>query len=56
MQKLELNINRITCEHCAASAQQALNGLEGIQATVSFDTALAEISSDGQTSTLTRLY
>jgi len=51
MQKIELNINGMTCEHCATSAQQALNGLDGVQATVSLDAALAEITSDGQTGT-----
>lgn len=41
----------MTCEICAASAEQALNQLAGIQAVVSFDKALADITSDGQTST-----
>lgn len=49
MQKIELNINGMTCDHCAASAQQALNELDGVQANVSFDTSLAEITSDGST-------
>ena len=51
MQKLALSISGMTCNHCASSAEQALNLLAGVQATVSFENQLADITSDGQTST-----
>jgi len=51
MRKLALSISGMTCNHCASSAEQALNLLAGVQATVSFENQLAEITSDGQTST-----
>lgn len=51
MKKMVLNIIGMTCDHCAVSAEQALNQLDGVQAIVSFKKALAEITTDGQTST-----
>ena len=40
---LMLRITGMTCEHCASSAEAALNVLPGIQARVSFQDALARI-------------
>jgi len=40
---LKLRITGMTCEHCASSAEAALNVLPGIQARVSFQDALARI-------------
>ncbi len=55
MQKLALSISGMTCNHCASSAEQALNLLAGVQATVSLENQLADITSDGQTSTAAML-
>ncbi len=55
MRKLALNISGMTCNHCASSTEQALNQLAGVQATVSFENQLAEITSDGQTNTAAML-
>ncbi|MCH8176922.1 MAG: mercury(II) reductase [Proteobacteria bacterium] len=51
MYELALKISGMTCNHCAVSAEQALNQLAGIQASVSFENQQADIRSDGQTST-----
>ncbi len=55
MRKLALSISGMTCNHCASSAEQALNLLAGVQATVSFENQLADITSDGRTSTAVML-
>ena len=41
----------MTCNHCAASAEQALYWLAGVRATVSLEKQQAEIASEGQSST-----
>ena len=51
MHKLEISISGMTCDHCASSAEQALNQLAGVQASVSYENQRADITSDGQTST-----
>lgn len=55
MKVIQLDINGMSCHHCATSAAQALNDLSGVEATVSFDNNLANITSDGKTSTETIL-
>ena len=44
-----LRITGMTCDHCAQSAQEALNSLPGVSASVSFDEGLARVESDGRT-------
>ncbi len=55
MHKLALSISGMACNHCASSAEQALNQLAGVQATVSYEDRQADITSDGQTSTTAML-
>ena len=38
----------MTCEHCAKSAEAALNALEGVMASASFDGGLARIETEGR--------
>ena len=47
---LQLSISGMTCDHCASTAQQALNSLPGVNAEVSFKNAEARVESDGQSS------
>ncbi|HHH44381.1 MAG TPA: mercury(II) reductase [Gammaproteobacteria bacterium] len=47
MHTLTLQITGMTCDHCAQSAQDALNALQGVHASVSFDEGKARIESDG---------
>ena len=49
MHKIELNVEGMTCDHCAASAEQALNALEGVDARVSYPQQRAEITLQGDT-------
>jgi mercuric reductase len=51
MHKLEISISGMNCDHCASTAEQALNQLAGVQASVSYGNQQADITSDGQTST-----
>ncbi len=46
MTTLTLGISGMTCDHCAISAQDALNGLDGVSARVSFKESAAEIDAD----------
>ena len=46
MTTLTLGISGMTCDHCAISAQDALNGLDGVFARVSFKESAAEIDAD----------
>ncbi len=41
MQPLKIQITGMTCDHCAAHLEQALNALDGVSASVSYDDALA---------------
>ncbi len=43
MNKLTIQITGMTCDHCAQSAQDALNTLEGVKASVSYDEGLAKV-------------
>lgn len=43
MNKVSIQITGMTCEHCAQSAQDALNTLEGVNASVSFDEGVANV-------------
>ena len=50
MTTLKLKITGMTCDHCAQSAQAALNALPGINASVSFDAGKAVVESSGEAS------
>jgi len=41
MKKITIQITGMTCDHCAKSAQAALNAMQGVDATVSYDEGLA---------------
>jgi mercuric reductase len=43
MEHYQIKISGMTCDHCAASAQAALNALPGVKAEVSYETGLAEV-------------
>jgi len=47
MNKLKLQITGMTCDHCAKSAQDALNTLDGVNASVSFDEGMATVETKG---------
>lgn len=44
---ININITGMTCDHCAQTAQEALNALEGVNATVSYKDGMASIKSNG---------
>ncbi len=44
----QLRIEGMTCDHCAHTVQQALEGLDGVSALVSYDEGLAMVKTDGQ--------
>jgi len=48
---IKLNITGMTCDHCAKSAEAALNELEGVSAHVCFDSKTAEITTNDAIST-----
>ncbi len=43
MNKLNIQITGMTCDHCAQSAQDALNAVDGVKASVSYDEGLAKV-------------
>ena len=43
MNALTLKITGMTCDHCALSAQDALNALDGVNASVSYDEGMAKV-------------
>lgn len=43
MKQLNIQITGMTCDHCAQSAQDALNSLQGVNATVSYDEGMAKV-------------
>ena len=47
MKIINLKITGMTCDHCAQSAQDALNALDGVNASVSFDKGMATIETQG---------
>ena len=47
MNTLTLQITGMTCDHCAQSAQAALNALPGVRAVVSFAEGRAHVETDG---------
>jgi len=47
MNKLNIQITGMTCDHCAQSVQDALNTLDSVNASVSFDEGLAKIETQG---------
>jgi len=48
MANLNLKITGMTCDHCAASAQDALNALPGVSAQVSYDEGLARVETSNE--------
>ena len=46
METLSLRVTGMTCEHCARTAEAALNRMPGIDASVSYDSTIAEIRSE----------
>ncbi len=47
MSTLNIQITGMTCDHCAKSAEDALNELKGVNATVSFSEGMAKIETQG---------
>ena len=47
MTTLNIQISGMTCDQCAQSAQDALNTLDGVNASVSFDEGMAKIEAQG---------
>ncbi len=47
MNTVNIQITGMTCDDCAQNAQDALNALEGVTASVSYDQGLARIESEG---------
>ena len=48
MNSINLQITGMTCDHCAKSAEDALNALPGVKASVSYADSLADIESTGE--------
>lgn len=48
---ITFNITGMTCEHCAQSAQDALNAVPGVSATVSYSQGIAQVESAGDVDT-----
>ncbi len=51
MRQIQIDISGMTCDHCAQSAQAALNALPGVSAEVSFADARAIVRSSGELDT-----
>lgn len=47
MNTINIKITGMTCDHCAKSAEDVLNEIKGVSASVSFDNALAIIKTNG---------
>jgi len=47
MNTVNIQITGMTCDHCAKSAQDALNALDGVTALVSYDEGLARVETQG---------
>ncbi|GMR05775.1 MAG: mercury(II) reductase [Gammaproteobacteria bacterium] len=47
MNTVNIEITGMTCDHCATSAQDALNALDGVTASVSYDEKLARVETQG---------
>lgn len=47
MNTINIQITGMTCNDCAKSAQEALNALEGVSASVSYDEGLARVETQG---------
>ena len=47
MNIVNIEITGMTCDHCAKSAQDALNALNGVKATVSYDEGKAKVETQG---------
>ena len=46
MNNINIQIEGMTCDHCAKGAQEALNAIKGVKATVSFKDKLAKVVAD----------
>lgn len=46
MEMISLRVTGMTCEHCARTAEAALNRMPGIDASVSYDRGIADIRND----------
>lgn len=51
MNTVKVQITGMTCDHCAQSAQDALNALDGVTASVSYEQGLASIETQGTVDT-----
>ncbi len=47
MNTINLTISGMTCDHCAQTAEQALNDLDGVKAKVSYKDSLATVETEG---------
>lgn len=47
MNTVNIQVTGMTCDHCAKSAQDALNALEGVTASVSYEEGLASVETQG---------
>ncbi len=48
MNRIDIQITGMTCDHCARSAEAALNALPGVKASVSYEGRLARVESSGK--------
>ncbi len=46
MASLKLQITGMTCDHCARAAEQALNRLPGVRASVRYEAGVAHVEAD----------
>ena len=51
MSTVQLRITGMTCDHCAQTAEKALNALPGVKARISYDHATANVETTGEVST-----
>jgi len=47
MNAVNIQITGMTCDHCAKGAQEALNALDGVKASVSYDEGMAKVETQG---------
>ncbi|HHJ20162.1 MAG TPA: heavy-metal-associated domain-containing protein, partial [Gammaproteobacteria bacterium] len=51
MSHLDFQISGMTCDHCAKNAEEGLNALEGVTASVSYETGVAQVNTEGTVTT-----
>ena len=49
MANMTFKVTGMTCDHCARSAEEALNGLPGVSASVSYATGHADVTAERDT-------